>query len=164
MTVEVKVPEVGESITEVEIGDWLKAVGESVQRDEDLVVIETDKATVEILAPQAGRLTKILKASGETAQVGEVIGHLDEIQDKKADGAGEDQTSVAESAKLKNQRGVEPKQPSRSSLSAPANLIPTMCWMRNPAMWAPLQVPSSRRRNKTSKIPRRDQAKPMKSR
>jgi 2-oxoglutarate dehydrogenase E2 component (dihydrolipoamide succinyltransferase) len=116
MTIEVKVPEVGESITEVEIGDWLKAVGESVQRDEDLVVIETDKATVEILAPQAGRLTKILKASGETAQVGEVIGHLDEIQDKKADGPGEDQTSVAESAEAKKPKGrrakaTQPEQP-----------------------------------------------------
>jgi 2-oxoglutarate dehydrogenase E2 component (dihydrolipoamide succinyltransferase) len=105
MTIEVKVPEVGESITEVEIGDWLKAVGDSVQQDEDLVVIETDKATVEILAPQAGRLSKILKASGETAQVGEVIGHLDQAEDKSVDGAGENQTGVAESAEAKKPKG-----------------------------------------------------------
>jgi 2-oxoglutarate dehydrogenase E2 component (dihydrolipoamide succinyltransferase) len=116
MTIEVKVPEVGESITEVEIGDWLKAVGESVQRDEDLVIIETDKATVEVLAPQAGRLSKILKASGETAQVGEVIGHLDEVEDRKADGAGKDQTSVAESPEAKKPNGrrakaTKPEQP-----------------------------------------------------
>src|ERR671921_507191 len=97
MTIEVKVPEVGESITEVEIGDWLKAVGESVQQDEDLVVIETDKASVEILAPQSGRLSKILKASGETAQVGEVIGHLENVADTSAVAAGEDQTTVSES-------------------------------------------------------------------
>ncbi|MEX0804565.1 MAG: 2-oxoglutarate dehydrogenase complex dihydrolipoyllysine-residue succinyltransferase [Candidatus Binatia bacterium] len=75
--IEVKVPEVGESITEVEIGNWLKAVGDSVQQDEDLVIIETDKATVEIFAPQTGTLSKILKNSGETAHVGEVIGHLE---------------------------------------------------------------------------------------
>ncbi|HKX49686.1 MAG TPA: biotin/lipoyl-containing protein, partial [Candidatus Binatia bacterium] len=105
MTIEVKVPEVGESITEVEIGDWLKAVGDSVQQDEDLVVIETDKATVEILAPQGGRLSKILKASGETAQVGEVIGHLDQAEDKSVDGAGENQTRVAESAEAKKPKG-----------------------------------------------------------
>jgi 2-oxoglutarate dehydrogenase E2 component (dihydrolipoamide succinyltransferase) len=116
MTIEVKVPEVGESITEVEIGDWLKAVGESVQRDEDLVVIETDKATVEVLAPQAGRLSKIFKASGETAQVGEVIGHLDEIEDRSADGAGENQTSVAEAPEAKKSKGrkakaAKPEQP-----------------------------------------------------
>jgi 2-oxoglutarate dehydrogenase E2 component (dihydrolipoamide succinyltransferase) len=105
MTIEVKVPEVDESITEVEIGDWLKAVGDSVQQDEDLVVIETDKATVEILAPQAGRLSKILKASGETAQVGEVIGHLDQAEDKSVDGAGENQTRVAESPEAKKPKG-----------------------------------------------------------
>ena len=93
MTIEVKVPEVGESITEVEIGDWLKAVGESVQQDEDLVVIETDKATVEILAPQTGTLRKILKGSGETARVGEVIGHLDSTEERNADQAGEDSTT-----------------------------------------------------------------------
>ena len=120
MTIEVKVPEVGESITEVEIGDWLKAVGESVQRDEDLVVIETDKATVEILAPQAGRLSKILKASGETAQVGEVIGHLDEVDNRKAAGPGEDQTSVAESPEAKKppkgrrSKVTKPEEPARA--------------------------------------------------
>jgi 2-oxoglutarate dehydrogenase E2 component (dihydrolipoamide succinyltransferase) len=90
MTIEVRVPEVGESITEVEIGDWLKAVGDSVQQDEDLVVIETDKATVEVLAPQTGTLSKILKGSGETARVGEVIGHLESAAEKKVNGAGED--------------------------------------------------------------------------
>src|SRR5688572_6379952 len=109
MTIEVKVPEVGESITEVEIGDWLKAVGDSVQQDEDLVVIETDKATVEILAPQAGRLSKILKASGETAQVGEVIGHLDQAEDTSVDGAGENQTRVAESPEAKKPKGRRAK-------------------------------------------------------
>ena len=116
MTIEVKVPEVGESITEVEIGDWLKAVGEPVQQDEDLVVIETDKATVEILAPQSGRLAKILKASGETAQVGEVIGHLDAVDESNADRAGEDQTGIAEPAEAKKpkaRRGKvsKPEQP-----------------------------------------------------
>ena len=109
MTIEVKVPEVGESITEVEIGDWLKAVGDSVQQDEDLVVIETDKATVEILAPQAGRLSKILKASGETAQVGEVIGHLDQTEDTSVDGAGENQTRVVESSEAKKPKGRRAK-------------------------------------------------------
>jgi len=77
MTVELKVPAVGESITEVEIGDWLKAEGASVAQDENLAVIETEKATVELPAPAAGRLTKILKPTGATAKVGEVIGLLE---------------------------------------------------------------------------------------
>jgi 2-oxoglutarate dehydrogenase E2 component (dihydrolipoamide succinyltransferase) len=128
MTIEVKVPEVGESITEVEVGDWLKAVGESVQQDEDLVVIETDKATVEILAPQAGRLSKILKSSGETAQVGEVIGHLENVEDRSADGAGEDQTSVAESPEAKKppkgrrSKLIKPEEPIRARESDSDNL------------------------------------------
>ena len=121
MTIEVKVPEVGESITEVEIGDWLKAVGDSVQQDEDLVVIETDKATVEILAPQTGTLSKILKSSGETAQVGEVIGHLDSSEGRNDNRAGEDSTtSFAEPPKTdtpprarlnKTNKPAESKQP-----------------------------------------------------
>jgi 2-oxoglutarate dehydrogenase E2 component (dihydrolipoamide succinyltransferase) len=119
MTIEVKVPEVGESITEVEIGDWLKGVGESVQQDEDLVIIETDKASVEVLAPQAGRLAKILKGSGETAQVGEVIGHLDGIDDRSVDGAGEDVKSSAaaspEAKKPPSRRGKAGKPDRRES-------------------------------------------------
>lgn len=87
--VEVKVPEVGESISEVEIGSWLKAVGDFVERDEELVVIETEKATVEIVAPQAGRLSKIIKGSGETAQVGEIIGQVEAGAEPHKDGRSE---------------------------------------------------------------------------
>jgi 2-oxoglutarate dehydrogenase E2 component (dihydrolipoamide succinyltransferase) len=116
MTIEVKVPEVGESITEVEIGDWLKAVGDSVEQDEDLVVIETDKATVEVLAPQTGTLSKILKNSGETAQVGEVIGHLDSAEERNDNRAGEDSTtSFAEPPKTE-----KPPRARRNETSKPA--------------------------------------------
>ena len=55
MPVELVVPSVGESITEVEIGDWLKHPGESVNQDEPVVVIETEKVTVELPAPASGR-------------------------------------------------------------------------------------------------------------
>ncbi|MDB6039858.1 MAG: 2-oxoglutarate dehydrogenase complex dihydrolipoamide succinyltransferase [Verrucomicrobiales bacterium] len=80
---ELKVPAVGESITEVEIGDWLKKEGETVARDENLVVIESDKATMELPAPSAGKLTKILKQKGSVVNVGEVIAHLEESGDGK---------------------------------------------------------------------------------
>ena len=76
MPVELKVPAVGESITEVMIGQWRKKVGDKVERDEELVEVETDKATVDIPAPAAGVLTKILKQAGETAAVGEAIGEI----------------------------------------------------------------------------------------
>src|SRR5207253_1725511 len=78
MAIELKVPSVGESITEVEIGDWLKAEGEAVAKDENVVVIESEKATVELPAPAAGKLTKIHKKQGESAKVGDVIGEIEE--------------------------------------------------------------------------------------
>jgi 2-oxoglutarate dehydrogenase E2 component (dihydrolipoamide succinyltransferase) len=77
MRVDIKVPSVGESITEVQIGEWLKQAGETVSKDENLLLLETDKATVEIHAPQAGTLTEVLKKNGESAGIGEVIGRLE---------------------------------------------------------------------------------------
>ncbi|MBS3966612.1 MAG: 2-oxoglutarate dehydrogenase complex dihydrolipoyllysine-residue succinyltransferase [Truepera sp.] len=76
MAIELKVPSVGESITEVVIGQWLKQGGQRVAKDEALVEIETDKATLEVPAPEAGTL-KVLKQAGESATVGEVIAWLE---------------------------------------------------------------------------------------
>ena len=77
MPLELKVPEVGESITEVMIGTWKKQEGDVVAIDESIVEIESDKATVDLPAPLAGTLTKVLKGSGEKAKVGEVIGYME---------------------------------------------------------------------------------------
>jgi 2-oxoglutarate dehydrogenase E2 component (dihydrolipoamide succinyltransferase) len=77
MRVEIKIPAIGESITEVQIGAWLKAVGDVVRQDDPLVSIETDKATIELPAPASGRITQTMKQAGETATVGEVIGYLE---------------------------------------------------------------------------------------
>lgn len=77
MPIELKVPEVGESITEVMIGTWKKREGDVVAIDDAIVEIESDKATVELPAPAAGTVVKVLKASGATAKVGEVIGYLE---------------------------------------------------------------------------------------
>src|SRR5215813_11276695 len=77
MSLELKVPTVGESITEVEIGDWLKKQGEVVQKDEPVVTLESEKATVELPAPETGTITQVLKQKGEVAKVGEVIAYLE---------------------------------------------------------------------------------------
>ena len=97
MAVELKVPAVGESINEVFIGTWLKKEGDSVEKDEALVEVETDKATLEIPASVAGTLSKILKKEGDSADIGETIAHISEggsseaetTQDAKADVKGE---------------------------------------------------------------------------
>ncbi len=78
MAVELKIPSVGESITEVEVGEWVKNVGDQVQIDETIVMIETDKVTAEILAPVAGTITQVLMKQGEVATVGDVVGYMEE--------------------------------------------------------------------------------------
>lgn len=77
MAVELKVPAVGESVTEVQIGEWLKKEGDFVNTDEPVVMIETDKVTVELPAPSAGKISKILVKTGSTAKVGDVVGTLE---------------------------------------------------------------------------------------
>ena len=78
MSVELKVPSVGESITEVQIGDWLKNVGDRAQRDETIVMIETDKVTVELPAPMDCVITEVRIKKGEMASVGDIIGIVTE--------------------------------------------------------------------------------------
>ena len=83
MSIELKIPEVGESVREVQIGRWLKREGDTVAQDENVVELETDKASMELPAPAAGVLGQILKKEGETVAVGDVIGYLE----KQSDGA-----------------------------------------------------------------------------
>ena len=73
MAIELKVPSVGESVTEVQIGEWLKPEGSAVRKDETLVTLESEKATIEFPSPSSGIVAKILKRKGEMAAVGEVI-------------------------------------------------------------------------------------------
>src|SRR6187399_2143199 len=77
MSIELKVPEVGESVREVQIGRWLKREGEAVAQDENVVELETDKASMELPAPVAGVLGQILKKEGDMVSVGDIIGYLE---------------------------------------------------------------------------------------
>jgi 2-oxoglutarate dehydrogenase E2 component (dihydrolipoamide succinyltransferase) len=74
--IEIKVPAVGESISEVFIGEWYAGEGKFVAADKDVVGLETDKATFGIPAPVGGVVTRILKKAGDSASIGEVIGYL----------------------------------------------------------------------------------------
>ena len=75
--IDVKAPSVGESITEVIIGEWLKQPGDWVEEDESIVVVESDKVNMEVPAPKSGVLTAALSAEGDTVAVGTVIAQLD---------------------------------------------------------------------------------------
>src|SRR5689334_25096422 len=78
MAKEIRVPQLGESVTEATIGKWFKAEGQAVKADEPLVELETDKVTVEVPAPAAGVLTSIAAQSGQTVNVGALLGAIEE--------------------------------------------------------------------------------------
>jgi len=77
MAVEIKLPELGESIVEATIGAWRKGVGDAVAAGEPVVDIETDKIVMEVAAPAAGVLSAVAKKEGDVASVGEVLGLIE---------------------------------------------------------------------------------------
>jgi 2-oxoglutarate dehydrogenase E2 component (dihydrolipoamide succinyltransferase) len=75
---EIRVPTLGESVTEATIGRWFKKAGDAVAVDEPLVELETDKVTIEVPAPSAGTLGDIIAKDGETVAVGALLGQINE--------------------------------------------------------------------------------------
>jgi 2-oxoglutarate dehydrogenase E2 component (dihydrolipoamide succinyltransferase) len=78
MAIDIKVPAMGESVTEGTVARWFKKVGDSVKRDEPLLELETEKVTVEVPSPVDGILEKIVVKEGETVEVGAVLGTIAE--------------------------------------------------------------------------------------
>ena len=76
MSTEIRVPTLGESITEATITKWFKKEGEEVAADEPLVELETDKVMVEVPAPSAGVLSEIVAKDGDTVEVGALLGAI----------------------------------------------------------------------------------------
>jgi 2-oxoglutarate dehydrogenase E2 component (dihydrolipoamide succinyltransferase) len=76
MAVELTVPQLGESITEAVVGKWHKQVGEPVKVDEPVVVLETDKVTIDVPAPAAGSIATIAYAEGDKVKIGDVLGTI----------------------------------------------------------------------------------------
>ena len=98
MSTEIRVPTLGESVTEATVAQWYKKPGDSVEVDEPLVELETDKVSVEVPAPAAGVLSEIAVNDGETVEVGALLGMLGE--------AG----SEAKAAPKKEEKKEEPKK------------------------------------------------------
>lgn len=107
MSIELKVPEIGESVTEVQIIDWLLSPGATVHQDEPIVSIETDKVQLDLPAPVSGVLVRVLKNKGETAMIGEVIAYLEET------------TAPNESAALASPGATSASKPTSIPLSDP---------------------------------------------
>ncbi len=114
---EIRVPTLGESVTEATIGKWFKKPGEAVAVDEPLVELETDKVTIEVPAPAAGVLSDIAAKDGETVAVGALLGQIKE-------GAGA--PAAAKPAPGATTKTPEPKaeQPKTAPAAAPASDVP----------------------------------------
>ncbi len=132
MSVEIKVPAMGESVTEATVARWFKKEGEKVARDEALCELETDKVTVEVPAPSAGVLDVITVKEGETVEVGSILGRIEE-------GAG----SGAVAAKPLD--AATPKTPAKPIAQPAAKVATTPASAAATTSPAAVQMPSVRR-------------------
>ncbi|TPL53284.1 2-oxoglutarate dehydrogenase complex dihydrolipoyllysine-residue succinyltransferase [Mesorhizobium sp. B2-4-4] len=140
MATEIRVPTLGESVTEATIGKWFKKVGDAIAADEPLVELETDKVTVEVPSPGAGTLGEIAAKEGETVGVGALLGSISAggaaapvtkpqavAQASSPDAAQTTKQAAAETAKVAGDAGpVEPRTmppaPAAAKLIAENNL------------------------------------------
>ena len=117
--VDIKIPSPGESITEVEIGSWLKSDGDFVQVDETICEIESDKATLPLIAENSGKL-KIILNEGDTAGVGDVACTIDtsgkSTENKRTDNSAEQKSKHNETS-LKKEKSIDPPLSTESSFS-----------------------------------------------
>ncbi|MDH5343345.1 MAG: 2-oxo acid dehydrogenase subunit E2, partial [Betaproteobacteria bacterium] len=132
MLVDVKVPQLSESVAEATLVSWHKKTGEFVKRDENLVDIETDKVVLETPAPQAGVLVKIVKTDGGTVTSNEIIAQID--TDAKADGkpgaqaaeakapAVQEAVAAAPAVAAQGKTAGSPAMPSAQKIAAEKNI------------------------------------------
>src|SRR5437016_280899 len=119
--VDIRVPTLGESVTEATIGKWFKKPGEAVAVDEPLVELETDKVTIEVPSPAAGVLADIAAKDGDTVAVGALIGKINEGAGTAAPGKPESKTVVANpTAAAPAQSKAAEAKPAEAKPAAPA--------------------------------------------
>src|SRR2546430_9402342 len=109
---EIRVPTLGESVTEATIGRWFKKAGDAVAVDEPLVELETDKVTIEVPAPAAGVLGEIAAKDGDTVAVGALLGQI-------TDGAGAAKTAAPAAAAAAPAKAAAPAAATAAPPRAP---------------------------------------------
>jgi 2-oxoglutarate dehydrogenase E2 component (dihydrolipoamide succinyltransferase) len=154
MPIELTIPAVGESITEVQISEWLKSEGDLVKQDEPVAVIDSEKATLDLPAPQGGRLVKILHKAGETVAVGAVIAHLEP--------AGETEKSAKPAAEPAKP-APEAKKPAEAEKPKPAATAAASAKVEPEKKSAPTPPKAEPAPKATSKTPAPEAASAQKS-
>ncbi len=122
MATEIRVPTLGESVSEATIGKWFKQAGDAVKADEPLVELETDKVTLEVNSPSAGVLAEIIVKDGETVGVGALLGQIEQGgAGAKPDGGSRKAAAASKPASAK----AEPakSEPAKSEPAKPGNAV-----------------------------------------
>ncbi|PDT51807.1 MULTISPECIES: 2-oxoglutarate dehydrogenase complex dihydrolipoyllysine-residue succinyltransferase [Sinorhizobium] len=133
MATEIRVPTLGESVSEATVGTWFKKVGDAIKADEPILELETDKVTIEVPAPAAGTLSEIVAQAGETVGLGALLGQIAEgagaaaaapaAAEKKPEPAAAAAAPAAQSAAAAPQaQSSMPAAPSAAKLIAENNL------------------------------------------
>jgi 2-oxoglutarate dehydrogenase E2 component (dihydrolipoamide succinyltransferase) len=138
MATEIRVPALGESVTEAIVGKWFKKAGETVKADEPVVELETDKVTLEVNAPQAGVISQIVAKEGETVAVGAVLGAIGEGAGAAAQAPAQPDKGAGEKIAQAQPNGAKTAQAEQGSpnpgLKAEAPAQPTSRDMLSPAV------------------------------
>ena len=158
MPIEIKIPTVGESITEVQISEWLKSEGDTVKQDESIAVIDSEKTTFDLPSPAAGKLTKFLHRAGETVAVGAVVAQL-EAEGEASKSQSKPEATVArpetkEASKTKAKSKTEKPAPVEEPVAGEADEVDA-----KPATEAAPEKPSSAKPESEPDEPAREASK-----
>ena len=136
---EIRVPTLGESVTEATIGKWFKRPGDAVAADEPVVELETDKVTIEVPAPAAGVLSDIAAKDGETVAIGALLGQINQ-------GTSTITAKSTEPAKtVSPPKTIAASVPQPAKMAAPEVLAPSVRRLAAESGIAPAAVPGTGR-------------------
>lgn len=116
---EIKVPTLGESVSEATVAQWLKKEGDAVEADEPIVELETDKVTLEVNAPQAGVISKIVAGEGDNVEVGAILGEIGE-------GSAANDTAAPKKAPVEEKKESAPAPAAKQSEDDSDKLSPAV--------------------------------------
>ncbi len=141
MATEVKVPELPESVSEATVGEWQKKQGDAVERDENLLDLETDKVVLEVPAVAAGKLAEIKVQAGDTVQAGDVLAIIEEgggrrlpASDDAGDGQPKDKSGSAPSQASSNEERSDAMPVNRAATMPSPARRPASSWTRTTSL------------------------------
>ncbi|MEX1259082.1 MAG: dihydrolipoamide acetyltransferase family protein [Gemmatimonadota bacterium] len=151
--IEVPMPQMGESIAEGTVSKWLKKVGDTIERDEPLLEISTDKVDAEIPAPQSGTLVEVMVQEGETVEVGTVVAFIDTDPAATRPSAGVSAPPPARETVAAPVEGDKPRVPERAIAREPEMEVPPAA--AEPARVTATETAEDRLRQRSTPLVRR---------